>query len=119
MLPGVELDLAGAEGLLEVVDAADATARVEVQALALVSMIDGLGIRTALVPSTKNRRLARAAIDAWIPGKMAPPRYSPSFETQSKVVAVPKSTAITGPPSSSNAATELTILSAPTSCGLS
>ena len=44
------------------------TEDVEVQALALVSMIDGLGIRTALVPSTKNRRLARAAIDAWIVG---------------------------------------------------
>ena len=39
-----------------------------------------------------------ASIDVSMPGKIAPPRYSPSAETQSKVVAVPKSTAITGPP---------------------
>ena len=41
---------------------------VEGQALALVCMIDGLGIRATLVPSEKNRGLARAAIDAWIVG---------------------------------------------------
>ena len=40
----------------------------EGQALALVCMIDGLGIRATLVPSEKNRGLARAAIDAWIVG---------------------------------------------------
>ena len=40
-------------------------------------------------------------MEVWIPGKITPPRYSPFFETQSKVVAVPKSTAMPGPPMSS------------------
>ena len=35
-------------------------------ALELVSLIDGLGIRTALVPSARNRRLARGTVDRWI-----------------------------------------------------
>ena len=46
-------------------------------------------------------RSKSASIEIPMPGKIAPPRYSPSRETQSKVVAVPKSTAITGPPSRS------------------
>ena len=33
-----------------------------------------------------------------MPGTMAPPRYSPLAEIASKVVAVPKSTTIVGPP---------------------
>ena len=33
-----------------------------------------------------------------MPGTMAPPRYSPLSEMTSKVVAVPKSTTIVGPP---------------------
>ena len=45
--------------------------------------------------------------------------YSPSPETASKTVAVPKSTTITGPPYNLNAATASTTLSAPTSLGLS
>ena len=33
-----------------------------------------------------------------MPGTMAPPRYSPAAEIASKVVAVPKSTTMVGPP---------------------
>ena len=33
-----------------------------------------------------------------MPGKMAPPMYSPLAEIASKVLAVPKSTTIVGPP---------------------
>ena len=54
-----------------------------------------------------------------MPGAMTPPRYSPSPETTSKVIAVPKSTTMHGPPKRSNAATALTRRSAPSSCGLS
>ena len=50
---------------------------------------------------------------------MAPPRYSPASETASKVVAVPKSTTMHGPPKRRRAATALAIRSAPSSCGLS
>ena len=50
---------------------------------------------------------------------MAPPRYSPRSETASKVMAVPKSRMMHGPPYLSNAATALTTRSAPTSRGLS
>ena len=64
-------------------------------------------------------RSKRASMEMWIPGKMAPPRYSPDSETQSKVVAVPKSTATMGPPWSSKAATAFTMRSAPTSRGFS
>ena len=35
-------------------------------ALALVSVVDGLGIRAALAPTPGNRRLATAAVDRWI-----------------------------------------------------
>ena len=55
-----------------------------------------------------------------MPGKMTPPQVLPvGAETQSKVVAVPKSTATTGAPINSMAATEFTIRSAPTSRGFS
>ncbi len=54
-----------------------------------------------------------------MPGAITPPTYSPRAETASKVVAVPKSTTIAGPPYSSTAATALMIRSAPTSLGLS
>ncbi len=57
-------------------------------------------------------RSKSASMEVWMPGTIAPPRYSPFSETQSKVVAVPKSTAITGPPMISKAATELTMRSA-------
>ena len=53
------------------------------------------------------------------PGAIAPPRNSPFLETTSNVVAVPMSTTMQGPPSCSNAATQLTTRSAPTSLGLS
>ena len=64
-------------------------------------------------------RSKSASIEVWMPGKITPPRYSPWAETQSKVVAVPKSTAMAGPPSSSKAATAFTMRSAPTSRGFS
>ena len=54
-----------------------------------------------------------------MPGTITPPAYSPSPVTTSNVVAVPKSTTMQGPPTASNAATALTIRSAPTSCGFS
>jgi hypothetical protein len=54
-----------------------------------------------------------------MPGKMAPPRYSPLAEMASNVVAVPKSTTTTGPPNRSKAATASAMRSAPTSLGLS
>src|SRR3989338_7013733 len=60
-----------------------------------------------------------ASIDIPIPGVITPPKYSPPFDTASNVVAVPKSTIIKGPPYLSYPATALTILSAPTSFGLS
>lgn len=40
----------------------------DVHALTLVSLVDGLGIRAALVPSKNNRSLARATVDNWIAG---------------------------------------------------
>ena len=54
-----------------------------------------------------------------MPGASTPPRYSPRAETASKLIAVPKSTTMHGPPYLSKAATLLTMRSAPTSCGLS
>ena len=54
-----------------------------------------------------------------MPGAMAPPRNSPLAETTSKVVAVPMSTTMVGPPKRSKAATQLTMRSAPASLGLS
>ena len=54
-----------------------------------------------------------------MPGAMTPPRYSADSETASKVVAVPKSTTMHGPPWRRWAATALTMRSAPSSRGLS
>ena len=39
-----------------------------------------------------------ASIERFTPGAMTPPRYAPSASTTSKVVAVPKSTTVSGPP---------------------
>lgn len=61
----------------------------------------------------------RASTEISMPGAITPPVYSPRGETASKVVAVPKSTTIAGPPYSSTAATALMMRSAPTSLGLS
>ena len=72
--------------------------------------------------STRGSLAARwnnASAEMPIPGQIAPPRYSPRAEMASKVVAVPKSTTMHGPPYSSNAATAFTIRSAPTSRGAS
>ena len=55
------------------------------------------GLRT----STRGRRAARwksASALMPTPGQITPPTYSPFFVTTSKVVAVPKSTTMTGPP---------------------
>ena len=72
--------------------------------------------------STRRSAAARANSASRLmsmPGKMAPPRYSPLAEMASKVVAVPKSTTMVGPPNRSKAATASAIRSAPTSLGLS
>ena len=72
--------------------------------------------------STRCRRAVcpnNASAEIPMPGQITPPMYSPFADTQSKVVAVPKSTDTHGPPYFSNAATELTMRSAPTSAGLS
>ena len=53
------------------------------------------------------------------PGAITPPRNSPASDTTSKLVPVPKSTTIAGPPNIVNAASVFTTRSAPTSRGLS
>ena len=58
-----------------------------------------------------------ASAEIITPGVMAPPRYSPFAVTTSRVVAVPKSTMMAGPPNSRWTATAFTIRSAPTSKG--
>ena len=72
--------------------------------------------------STLNSRAAReksASIETSIPGASTPPTYSPSGETTSKFVEVPKSTTIAGAPYRSTAATAFAIRSGPTSRGSS
>ena len=72
--------------------------------------------------SMRNRRAARenrASIETSIPGARTPPTYSPSGETTSKFVEVPKSTTIAGAPYRSSAATAFAIRSGPTSRGSS
>ena len=72
--------------------------------------------------STLGNRAPRsesASSEISMPVMSDPPTYSPSRETTSKVVAVPKSTHTTGPPKRSRIATALTSLSAPISRGLS
>src|SRR5574341_2083544 len=63
-------------------------------------------------------RLVSASADIPIPGAMTPPRYAPSAVTTQNVVAVPKSTMISGPPNASYAAAALTSRSAPISSGV-
>jgi hypothetical protein len=56
--------------------------------------------RLGLRISMRGRRAVlrvRASAAIWMPGAMAPPRYSPLAETASNVVAVPKSTTMAGP----------------------
>src|SRR3990167_8616563 len=60
--------------------------------------------------STRESRAAReisASAAVTSPGAMAPPTNSPRSSTQSKLVAVPKSTTMTGAPYSATAATAL------------
>ena len=64
-------------------------------------------------------RSERASSEISIPVISAPPTYSPSRESTSKVVAVPKSTQTAGPPKRARMATALTRRSAPISRGLS
>ena len=66
--------------------------------LVIVFPITALG-RAISTRWSFDARSKSASIEMWMPGQITPPRYSPAFETQSKVVAVPKSTAIAGPPS--------------------
>ena len=61
----------------------------------------------------------RASREIPMPGRIVPPTYSFLLLTQSKVMAVPKSITIRGGLKRWQAAIELTILSAPTSEGLS
>src|SRR2546427_10679957 len=63
-------------------------------------------------------RLNRASAEIRRPGAMAPPKYSPAAVTAQKVVAVPKSTMMIGPPYRREAAAALTIRALPTSRGL-
>ena len=65
------------------------------------------------------RGAASASIEISTPGPITPPRYSPSPETASKLVEVPKSTTTQAPCRFAYAATALTRRSAPSSCGLS
>ena len=60
-----------------------------------------------------------ASTEMPMPGAMAPPRKSPSADTAVKVVAVPKSTTMAGPPYFSWTAMALQMRSAPTSLGCS
>src|SRR5262249_37249990 len=72
--------------------------------------------------STRTSRAARAnsaSMEISIPGASTPPTYSPSGETTSKLVDVPKSTTMHGAPYRSTAATAFAIRSGPTSRGSS
>ena len=72
--------------------------------------------------STFRSRAARAnkaSIDTSMPGASTPPTYSPSAETTSKFVDVPKSTTTHGVPWCSAAATAFAMRSGPTSRGSS
>src|SRR5665213_1705579 len=64
-------------------------------------------------------REASASTEISMPGARTPPRNSPVADTTSKLVDVPKSTTIAGPPCNVNPASVFTIRSAPTSFGLS
>ena len=75
--------------------------------------------------ATNSTRGSRAVLDTklaaatWIPGPITPPTNSPSVDTTSKFVLVPKSTTMAGPPKRENAASAFITRSAPTSLGLS
>src|SRR2546427_9687033 len=58
-------------------------------------------------------RLNRASAEIRSPGAMAPPRYSPAAVTAQKVVAVPKSTMMMGPPYWREAAAALAVPAPP------
>src|SRR6267143_1841083 len=60
-----------------------------------------------------------ASVAVEMPGAIAPPQNSPAAFTQSNVVAVPRSTTMSGGPYSATAATDLVMRSAPISSGLS
>ena len=77
------------------------------------------GGRASSTRCSRAARENRASALICTPGVITPPRYSPFGVTQSKVVAVPKSTTITDPLAHSYAATAFTIRSAPTSRGFS
>jgi hypothetical protein len=64
-------------------------------------------------------RAASASNEISMPGANAPPRNSPRELMTSKLVVVPKSTTIDGPPKRVYAASVFTTRSAPTSFGLS
>src|SRR5579864_1441866 len=80
------------------------------------------GLRTS-IRGSRAARWNSASAEIWTPGQIAPPRYSPFALIASSVVAVPKSTTMSGAcaerPNFSYAATLLTMRSAPTSHGLS
>ena len=72
--------------------------------------------------STMGRRAVLAnnpEIDIPMPGQITPPRNSLFFETMSKLMVVPRSTTMHGPPYFAKPATAFTSRSAPTSRGLS
>src|SRR2546425_10603107 len=63
-------------------------------------------------------RLNKASAEIRRPGAMEPPRYSPAAVTAQKVVAVPKSTMMIGPPYRRVAAAAVTIRAPPHSRGV-
>jgi len=67
------------------------------------------GGRTRSTPKSRAARAVSASAAVAMPGAMAPPRNSPRAETHSNVVAVPRSTMMSGAPYSSRPATILTI----------
>jgi hypothetical protein len=78
--------------------------------------------RGGLASSTLSSWAARrdsASTEISIPGASAPPTNSPRALTASKLVEVPKSTTMAGPPYRCTAASEFMIRSLPTSLGLS
>ena len=78
-----------------------------------------VGGRRISTRGSRDARANNASAEMLMPGAITPPTYFASAVTTSNVVAVPKSTMTTGPPCAANAATALTIRSAPPACGLS
>jgi hypothetical protein len=74
---------------------------------------------TKSILRSRAARANSASIEISMPGARTPPTYSPSAETTSKFVDVPKSTTMHGAPYPSAAATALAIRSGPTSRGSS